>query len=79
MAEVRDDQVEEVWQMQKEPLSASTTWATHSVAVQTDGGAWSPVPNTFKPNVGPVYVPFHIVGRDGHTIPAKYIKCSVIT
>ena len=25
-------------------------------------------------NHGPQYVPFHIVNRDGVTVPAKYIK-----
>ena len=32
------------------------------------------MPNGFKPNLGPAYIPFHIIDRDGCTIPAKYVK-----
>ena len=56
------------------PIRLYHPWSVHLVAVQTDEHAKSPVPNRFKPNLGPAYIPFHIIDRDGHTIPAKYIK-----
>ena len=34
----------------------------------------SPVPAGFKMNHGPQYVPFHIVNKDGVTVPTKYVK-----
>ena len=32
------------------------------------------MPRGFEMNRGPQYVPFHIVNRDGVTVPAKYVR-----
>ena len=56
------------------PIRLYHPWSAHSIAVQTDSRARSPVPNGFEPNLGPAYIPFHIINKDGHTIPAKYVK-----
>ena len=56
------------------PLRLYHPWSAHLIAVQTDGCAKSPVTKGFEPNLGPVYVPFHIIDQDGCTILAKYVK-----
>ena len=56
------------------PICLYHPWETHSVGVQVTPRPQSPVPHGFKMNRGPQYVPFHIVNRDGVTVPAKYVK-----
>ena len=56
------------------PIRLYHPWETHSVGVQVNSRPLSPIPRGFKMNRGPQYVPFHIVNRDGVTVPAKYIK-----
>ena len=56
------------------PIRLYHPWETHSVSVQVAPRPKSPVPFGFEMNHGPQYVPFHIVNRDGVTVPAKYVK-----
>ena len=56
------------------PIRLYHPWETHSIGIQVPPCPLSPIPHGFKMNRGPQYVPFHIVNRDGITVPAKYIK-----
>ena len=56
------------------PILLYHHWSAHSVGVQAVPHPLSPIPSGFEMNRGPQYVPFHIVNRDGVTVPAKYIK-----
>ena len=56
------------------PIRLYHPWQTHSVGVQVTPRPKSPIPRGFEMNHGSQYVPFHIVNRDGVTVPAKYVK-----
>ena len=55
------------------PIRLYHPWQTHSVGVQAERSE-SPIPRKFEPNVGPAYVPFHIINREGRPVPAKYVR-----
>ena len=52
-------------------------WQTHLVSIQVAPRPLSPIPNGFKMNHRPQYIPFHIVDRDRATVPAKYVKVKI--
>ena len=56
------------------PIRLYHPWETHSIGIQVNPRPLSPIPKGFEMNHGLQYVPFHIVNRDGVTVPAKYVK-----
>ena len=56
------------------PIQLYHPWEAHVISVQTIKRSESPVPQGFEPNIGPAYIPFHIINGDGHPMPAKCVK-----